>query len=76
MLAAAGWQSWCRGKVWDSRLLTPIVPLSGMPLAAVIDSAYRVRSRHFIMTIILLEALGLGTQLITLPRDPVTGLDS
>ncbi len=76
VLMAASWHDWWGGKVWGSRLVTPIVPLLGVLIAAAVDHALHMPDRRLVFSIILLGIVGMGIQLLTLTQNPVTVLDS
>ncbi len=71
VLIAAAWDVWWGGRVWGSRLLTPIVPLLGVPIAAIVRRFQLTNSTRLGVAIALLGALGAGIQLLTLSQDPV-----
>ncbi len=76
ILAVAAWQTWWGGKAWGSRLLTPVVPLLGVLVAATVDRALRTRAHGLMSAIAILGTAGLGVQLLTLTANPVVVLDS
>lgn len=76
VLAVAGWDVWWGGKVWGSRLLTPIIPVLGIPIASMMDRALQIRPPRLVWTMAILAILGVGIELLTLTQNPVTVLDS
>lgn len=69
LLLIALWHRWDGGWTWGSRLLTPIIPLTGVLLAAAIEQIWR---KPALMALVLfLAVLGLGVQLLALSRDPL-----
>ncbi len=76
LLVAAGWHDWWGGKAWGSRLLTHIVPMLGVLLAAIVYQAFELRTRKLILTIAFLGMLGAGIQVLTISQNPVTVLDA
>ncbi len=76
IVSVAAWQTWWGGKAWGSRLLTPVLPLLGVLVAATVDRALRTRARGLMSAIALLGVAGLAVQLLTLTANPVVVLDS
>jgi hypothetical protein len=71
ILMIATWQNWDGGSSWGSRLLTPVLPILAVLLAPAIEGLFSNPGRGIAVTVILLGAIGLGIQLLTLTRDPL-----
>ncbi|PWB69877.1 MAG: hypothetical protein C3F07_18205, partial [Anaerolineales bacterium] len=72
VLTISSWHAWDGGWSWGSRLLTPIIPILGIFIAPVLESAWH-RKRDFLL-IIILAGLGLCIQLLALSCDPIKNL--
>lgn len=68
----SSWHSWEGGWSWGSRLLTPVLPIMGIFIAPVVESAKH--NKKATLFIILLALLGLGIQLLALSSNPVKNL--
>jgi hypothetical protein len=69
VIAIALWHSWDGGWSWGSRLLTPILPISGLFLAPVVEISWKNLWRG--LPIVILALTGFGIQILALARDPL-----
>ncbi len=72
ILMAASWFSWSGGKVWGTRLLVPILPLTGILLATAIDQIFQDTSKIGMFFLIVLGMCGFGIQLMTIAQNPMS----
>ncbi len=70
ILLISTWDMWAGGKVWGSRLLVPILPLTGVLIAAAIEQLAFAPTRRLLLAVVLLGAIGLGIQLLALLQNP------
>ncbi len=70
IVMAAMWESWFGGTVWGSRLVVPIIPIIGILLAATINELFNATNKKLLSMVILLGALGLGIQILTILQSP------
>jgi hypothetical protein len=71
ILMVAIWHNWDGGASWGSRLLTPILPILGVMLAPAIHRSFSRSGSVSTLVVLLLGAIGLGIQVLTLTRDPL-----